>query len=181
MDTLYLVFKHHSKLSLDCLTDGIISPQANEDFNPVTSLCQATRRKTLGFLLEMQKCRPARNLRWQGDTFMCPWIPSISNSERKLYYIRTRFPNRPFQNWQIPIKPANQPSLVESLRRTFAPAGCRQNHAEADDFISPTQAKRSGNSRRENIRDLLFSTARPVFIRNVLTDSLSDALASPEM
>lgn len=62
MDTLYLVFKHHSKLSLDCLTDGIISPQANEDFNSVTLLCQATRRKTLRFLLKVQKCRPATNL-----------------------------------------------------------------------------------------------------------------------
>src|SRR6185295_15529849 len=99
MDTLYLVFKHHSKLSLDCLTDGIVSPQANEDFNPVTSLCQATRRKTLGFLLGIQKCRPARNLLWQGDTFMCPWIPSISNSEKELYYRKTQFPNARVKTW----------------------------------------------------------------------------------
>ena len=126
MDTLYLVFKHHSKLSLDCLTDGIISPQANEDFNPVTSPCQATRRKTLGFLFEMQKCRPARDLLWQGDTFMCPWIPSISNSEKELYYRKTQFPNAISKPGWIPLKSARQRLVLGSVRRTFAPAGCRE-------------------------------------------------------
>ena len=181
MDTLYLVFKHHSKLSLDCLTDGIISPQANEDFNPVTSPCQATRRKTLGFLFEMQKCRPARNLHWQGDTFMCPWIPSISNFERKLYYIKTQLPNSPFQNWLDPDKTCEPVFPMGSLRRAFAHRRLSANHAADDDFISPTRAKRSGNSRRENMRDLLFPVAKPAFNRNALTDSLADAPASPEM
>ena len=127
MDTLYLVFKHHSKLSLDCLTDGIISPQANEDFNPVTSLCQATRGKTLGFLLEMQKCRPARNLRWQGDTFMCPWIPSISNFSTGTLLQKTPVPNSTFQN--LGGHRSNllvQCFVTGSLRLAFAPAGCRQ-------------------------------------------------------
>jgi len=47
----------------------------------------------------MQKCRPARNLLWQGDTFMCPWIPSISNSEKELYYRKPQFPNAHFKIW----------------------------------------------------------------------------------
>jgi hypothetical protein len=41
MDTLYLVFKHQFQIVLDCLTERINSPQANEDFNPVTQTCQA--------------------------------------------------------------------------------------------------------------------------------------------
>ena len=61
----------------------------------------------------------------------------------------------------------------------FCSRGLPVNHAAADYFISPTHAKRSGNSRRENIRDLPFSIARPDFVRNALTDSLSDASASP--
>jgi len=47
----------------------------------------------------MQKCRPARNLLWQGGTFMCPWIPSISNSEKELYYRKPQFPNAHFKIW----------------------------------------------------------------------------------
>jgi hypothetical protein len=134
MDTLYLVFKHHSKLSLDCLTDGIISPQANEDFNPVTSLCQATHRKTLRFLWETQKCRLARNLLRQGDTFMCPWIPSISNSERKLYYKKTQFPNYSFQNWLDTDKTCEPVFVRGKLKTRFCPRRLPANHAAGDDL-----------------------------------------------
>ena len=181
MDTLYLVFKHHSKLSLDCLTDGIISPQANEDFNPVTSPCQATHRKTLGFLFKMQKCRPARNLLRQGDTFMCPWIPSISNSEKELYYRKPQFPNAHFKTWLDADETSSPVFAFGKLKTHFCPRRLPTNHAAAHEFSSPMRAKRSGNSRRENMRDLLFPIARPAFNRNALTDSLADAPASPEM
>jgi hypothetical protein len=42
MDTLYLVFKHRFQIVIwICLTEAKTSPQANEDFNPLTPPCQA--------------------------------------------------------------------------------------------------------------------------------------------
>jgi len=112
---------------------------------------------------------------------MCPWIPSISNSEKELYYRKPQFPNAHFKIWLDADETSSPVFAFGKFKTHFCPRRLPANHAAADEFISPMRAKRSANSRRENIRDLLFPIAKPAFNRNALTDSLADAPASPEM